>query len=287
MIICMLKLVATPIGNLADVSPAMITAWQEADIVAAEDTRNFIQLLRRLELKISAQILSYYDQNEVTRAKQLLAELESGKSVVVVTDAGMPVVSDPGFRLVELAIAAGIEVSVVPGPSAVLTALALSGLATDRFAFEGFLSRKSGARRRHLEKLAEDERTLIFFEAPHRLKDFLKDLAEVFGARQIAVCRELTKTYEQVIRGEITEVLANLNQEVRGEITVVVSGANRDLPKLDLAAAVAKVQGLVAAGIKLKAAVTEIAKPANLNKAELYDAVVAAKKLETEKKTRT
>lgn len=274
----MLKLVATPIGNLADVSPAMITAWQEADIVAAEDTRNFIQLLRRLDLKIDAQILSYYDQNETARAKQLLGELESGKTVVVVTDAGMPVVSDPGFRIVELAIEAGLEISVVPGPSAVLTALALSGLATDRFAFEGFLPRKSGARRRQLTQLAEDDRTLIFFEAPHRLKDFLKDLAEIFGARQIAICRELTKTYEQVIRGEITEVLTNLSEDVRGEITVVVSGVNRAKPKLDLASAVIAVQELLEKGLKLKAAVTEIAKQANLNKGELYDAVVAMKK---------
>lgn len=276
----MLTLVATPIGNIDDVSPAMREAYAAADVVAAEDTRRFRALLARLGLTIPGRIVSYFDGNEASRAATLLDDLRDGKTVAVVTDAGMPVVSDPGFRLAELAIAAGIPVHVVPGPSAPLVALALSGLPSDRFAFEGFLPRKSGARRRRLEKILTDDRTLIFFEAPHRLREFLADLLEVFGDRRIAVCRELTKTYEEVIRGTVSEVTAALVDEILGEITIVVAGFDTETAsgEMHFPTAVAKVLSLTEAGLKLKAAAAEVAGQLGLNKSELYDAAVVAKK---------
>ncbi|MDO5534900.1 MAG: 16S rRNA (cytidine(1402)-2'-O)-methyltransferase [Propionibacteriaceae bacterium] len=272
-----LVLAATPIGDPADASPAMVSALVDADVIAAEDTRRLRDLLRRLGVETSARVVSYFDGNEASRVGVLMDALAAGERVVVATDAGMPAVSDPGFRIVQAAIAAGITVTAVPGPSAVLTALAISGLPTDRFCFEGFLSRKAGERRRALGALAREERTMVFFEAPHRLADFLADARDALGAdRPAAVCRELTKTYEEVIRGGLGELADWATGEVRGEITVVVAGASG--PAVSAADAVAEVLARVEDGERLKPAVAEVAAAAGLSKNELYEAALAARR---------
>jgi 16S rRNA (cytidine1402-2'-O)-methyltransferase len=247
-------------------------------VIAAEDTRRFRRLLQRLEVETAARVLSYFEGNESARTPELLAELEQGRRVVVVTDAGMPSVSDPGYRLVEGAVAAGLTVTAVPGPSAVLTALALSGLPTDRFCFEGFLPRKAGERASRLAELDAERRTMVFFEAPHRLQPMLRALHERFGAdRRVAVCRELTKTYEEVIRGTLRDLLEWTEaNEVRGEIAVVVGGApEREPGKPE--DQVAAVNALIAQGIRLKEAVAAVAEDARVSKRELYSAVLAAR----------
>ena len=272
-----LVLAATPIGDVADASPAMVAALVEADVIAAEDTRRLRDLLRRLGVETSARVVSYFDGNEASRVGVLIEALQAGERVVVATDAGMPSVSDPGFRIVQAAIDAGIRVTAVPGPSAVLTALAVSGLPTDRFCFEGFVSRKAGERRRALGALAREERTMVFFEAPHRLADFLADARDALGAdRPAAVCRELTKTYEEVVRGGLGELAQWATGEVRGEITVVVAGASG--PAVSAADAVAEVLARVEAGERLKPAVAEVAAAAGLGKNELYEAALAARR---------
>ena len=270
-------LAATPIGDVSDASPAMVAALVEADVIAAEDTRRLRDLLRRLGVETSARVVSYFDGNEASRVGVLMDALRDGQRVVVATDAGMPSVSDPGFRVVQAAIAAGIRVTAVPGPSAVLTALAVSGLPTDRFCFEGFVSRKAGERRRVLGALAREERTMVFFEAPHRLADFLTDAREAFGAdRRAAICRELTKTYEEVIRGPLSELAAWATGEVRGEITVVIAGASGAAVSLD--DAVAEVVARVDAGERFKSAVAKVAAASGLAKNELYEAALAVRK---------
>ncbi|WP_425595151.1 16S rRNA (cytidine(1402)-2'-O)-methyltransferase [Propioniciclava sinopodophylli] len=272
-----LVLTATPIGDVADASPAMVAALVEADVIAAEDTRRLRDLLRRLGVETSARVVSYFDGNEASRVGVLMDALRSGERVVVATDAGMPAVSDPGFRIVQAAIEEGIRVTAVPGPSAVLTALAISGLPTDRFCFEGFVSRKPGERRRALAALAREPRTMVFFEAPHRLADFLADARDVLGEeRPAAVCRELTKTYEEVVRGGLGELAQWAAGEVRGEITVVVAGASG--PAVSAADAVAEVLARVEAGERLKPAVAEVAAAAGLGKNELYEAALAARR---------
>ena len=204
-----LVLAGTPIGNAAGAAPALLAALAEADVIAAEDTRKFRDLCRRLGVAPEASVVSFFDGNEVARVDGLVAQLLDGRRVVVVSDAGMPAVSDPGYRLVAAAAAAGVTVTAVPGPSAVLTALAVSGLPTDRFCFEGFLPRKRGERRGRLAGLAAEQRTMVFFEAPHRLDAFLADAVEAFGAeRRAVVCRELTKTHEEVLRGGLAELAA-------------------------------------------------------------------------------
>jgi 16S rRNA (cytidine1402-2'-O)-methyltransferase len=223
-------------------------------------------------------VLSYFDANEAGRVPQLLAELQAGNDVLVVTDAGMPAVSDPGYRLVTAAIEAGCVVTALPGPSAVTTALAVSGLPVDRFSFEGFLPRRAGERRRTLAALADEPRTMVFFEAPHRLAAMLTDLAAAFGDdRRAAVCRELTKTYEEVLRGTLAELTADLGEDVRGEITVVVAGAppGRARTDIDPAAVVAERE---AAGAARKDAIAAVATELGLPKRAVFDAVVAAKK---------
>ena len=273
----MLVLAATPIGDVADASPALVRALTDADVIAAEDTRRLADFARRLGLDLTARIVSYFDGNEASRVGVLLDALADGQRVVVATDAGMPAVSDPGFRIVQAAIAAGVRVTAVPGPSAVLTALAISGLPTDRFCFEGFLPRKAGERRRRLSGLAAEERTMVFFEAPHRLAEFLADAADALGAdRPGAVCRELTKTYEEVVRGGLGELASWASGDVRGEITVVVAGAAPVVA--DAADAVARVAALVEAGERLKPAVAAVAAETGLSKNELYDAVLAARR---------
>lgn len=225
-----LDVVATPIGNLADLSPRARETLAAADVVAAEDTRHTGALLQALG--ISRPLVSLHEHNERDRIEGLLSRLAAGQRLALVSDAGMPLVSDPGFALVRAAIAAGHAVSVVPGPSAVLAALAVAGLPTDRFCFEGFLPQRGGARRKRIEALAREPRTLVLFESPHRVAALMTELAEAFGAhRRAAVVRELSKTWETVYRGtlaELSEIAANDPNFGRGEITVVVEGAPED-----------------------------------------------------------
>lgn len=270
-------LAATPIGDRLDASTALRHALTNADIIAAEDTRRLHTLLLRLGVRTDAQVVSFFEGNEAERTPRLVEACLAGQSVVVATDAGMPSVSDPGYRLVRAALDAGIEVTSVPGPSAVLTALALSGLPVDRFCFEGFVSRKAGERRRQLESLAGEPRTMVFFEAPHRLADFLADAAGVLGAeRQAAVCRELSKPHEEVRRGGLADLAAWAAAGVRGEVTVVIAGAPTAQP--DAADALALVAERVAAGDKLSRAVAEVAASTGTNRKELYQAALDRRK---------
>ncbi|QOI65273.1 16S rRNA (cytidine(1402)-2'-O)-methyltransferase [Arthrobacter sp. TES] len=271
-------LAATPIGNVGDASSRLIELLGTSDIIAAEDTRRLHRLVQALGVEVSGRVISYHEHNEVAKTGELLDQVREGKSILMVSDAGMPAVSDPGFRLVEGAVAAGLTVTAVPGPSAVLTALALSGLPTDRFCFEGFLPRKSGERNSRLGELADERRTMVFFEAPHRLEVMLRALHERFGPeRRGAVCRELTKTYEEVIRGSLRELLEWAeNNEVRGEIAVVVGGAPEQAPGKP-EDHVAAVNELVTQGIRLKEAVAAVAEDARISKRELYAAVLAAR----------
>lgn len=222
----MLVLAGTPIGDPADAPPRLASELVSADVIAAEDTRRLRRLAQELGVTPSGRVVSYFEANERTRTPELVTQLVDGARVLLVTDAGMPSVSDPGFRLVTAAVAAGVQVTAVPGPSAVLTALALSGLPVDRFCFEGFLPRKTGERKRALTANAAEPRTMVYFEAPHRLGETLTAMAEAFGAdRAAAVCRELTKTYEEIKRGTLADLAAWAADGVRGEITVVVAGA--------------------------------------------------------------
>lgn len=226
----MLILAATPIGQVRDASPRLAEVLTTADVVAAEDTRRLKRLVGELGVQIGGRIVSYFEGNEQRRTGELVQVLKDGGTVVVVTDAGMPSVSDPGYRLVVAAIEADIRVTSVPGPSAVLTALAVSGLPVDRFCFEGFLPRKAGELKRRLTDNAHEQRTMVFFESPHRTGATLRAMADVWGpARAAVVCRELTKTYEEVKRGglrELADWAAAQEHGVRGEITIVVSGAD-------------------------------------------------------------
>lgn len=271
-----LVLAGTPIGDAADASPALGRTLAEADIIAAEDTRALHTLLARLGIETSAKVVSYFEGNEASRTPGLIEAMADGKVVVVATDAGMPSVSDPGYRLVVAAIEAGIRVTSVPGPSAVLTALAISGLPVDRFCFEGFLPRKNAERRRRLAELATEQRTMVFFEAPHRLAEFLGDAAAALGdERPAAVCRELTKTYEQVVRGGLAELAVWAAEQPRGEITVVIQGASAEAA--DYPAALEQVRVRVAQGAKLSEAVAEVAQLNGLRRKELYAQALAAK----------
>lgn len=271
-------LAGTPIGDVADASPRLVAELTGAEVIAAEDTRRLRRLLDRLGITTSARIISYFEGNEAARTPELIGLIENGVRLVLVTDAGMPSVSDPGFRLVGAAVAAGLRVTAVPGPSAVLTALAVSGLPVDRFCFEGFLPRKAGERDRTLLALADEARTMIFFEAPHRLAESLAAMAAALGPdRPAAVCRELTKTYEEVRRGGLAELAEWAQPGVRGEITVVVSGAPARVA--DEAEAVARVQQLVGAGDKLKPAVAAVAGELGLARNGLYQAVLDARRM--------
>jgi 16S rRNA (cytidine1402-2'-O)-methyltransferase len=274
----LLLLAGAPIGDPQDASPRLARALQEADLVAAEDTRRLARLTSALGLRISGRVVSYHEHNEARRTPELLAALLDGRTVVVITDAGMPSVSDPGYRLVAAAAAAGVRVSAAPGPSAVLTALAVSGLPVDRFCFEGFLPRKPGERGRALAGLTDEPRTLVFFEAPHRLAAALAALAAAFGAdRPAAVCRELTKTYEEVVRGGLGELAGWAGTgQVRGEITVVVQGAPPP-SAVDPADLVGRVQALCDDGSGLKQAVAAVAEQHGVAKRDLYAAALAAR----------
>jgi 16S rRNA (cytidine1402-2'-O)-methyltransferase len=268
-----LVLAGTPIGDAKYVHEALRSALREAQVVAAEDTRKFLDLCRRAEVPPPGRIVSYFEGNEATRTPQLVEVMEAGGTVVLVTDAGMPSISDPGYRLVIACIDAGIQVSAIPGPSAGLAALVVSGLATDRFCFEGFLPRKSGPRKARLEALRTEDRTMIFFEAPHRLHEFLSDAAHIFGQnRRASVCRELTKTYEEIVRGSLSELVTWAEAEVRGEITVVVAGYRPGSATME--ELVVLVRELLAAGAKKSAAVAQVAARYGADRGELYNAVL-------------
>jgi 16S rRNA (cytidine1402-2'-O)-methyltransferase len=264
---------ATPIGNLEDVTLRLLRVLGEVDLVAAEDTRRTAKLLTAHG--IHARVTSYHDANERTRTPELLGRLQRGERIALVTDAGTPAVSDPGYHLVVAAIEEGVAVEVVPGPSAVLAALVASGLPTARFAFEGFLSRKPGERRRRLEALAADDRTLVFFEAPGRLAVTLAAMAEVLGPRRAAVARELTKLHEEVVRASLPELAATYAEAgavVKGEIAVVVEGATP--AGGDLAAAVAMARELIAAGSPKSGAAGEAASAHGVPRRAIYEALL-------------
>lgn len=272
-------LAATPIGNPDDASPRLVAALTGADVVAAEDTRRLHGLCRRLGIAPTGRVLSFHEHNEGGRLAELLDVVRGGGTVLVVSDAGMPTVSDPGFGLVRAAAAEGLLVTVIPGPSAVLAALAVAGLPTDRFTFEGFLPRRPGERARVVADLADERRTMVFFEAPHRLAAALVTLAEGLGAsRPAAVCRELTKTYEEVRRGPLGELAAWAGeQEVRGEIVVVVGGSE-PAPPADVADLVAEVLVRADTGERLKDAVAAVAERAGVPKRALYEAALARRR---------
>jgi 16S rRNA (cytidine1402-2'-O)-methyltransferase len=276
----LLVLVGAPLGNTGDASARLREVLAGADVVAAEDTRRLARLARDLDITVTGRVISYFEGNEERRTPDLVQALRDGAVVAVVTDGGMPSVSDPGYRLVRAALDAGFPVTAAPGPSAVTTALALSGLPSDRFVFEGFLPRSGAGRRGRLTELATEPRTLVFFEAPHRIADTLADLAAVFGAaRPAAVCRELTKTYEEIRRGPLAELAGwAAESRPRGEITVVVAGASPTPAERpadeELRAAVARRE---AAGDTRRDAITAVADEYGLKRRDVYALVHAAR----------
>lgn len=276
-----LVLAGTPIGDVSDAPPRLAEELSGADVVAAEDTRRLRRLTQALGVQPGGRVVSYFEGNEAARTPELVEALLEGARVLLVTDAGMPSVSDPGYRLVAAAVEKGVRVTAVPGPSAVLTALALSGLPVDRFCFEGFPPRKAGERLGRLREVAEERRTLVYFEAPHRLDATLAAMAEVFGdERRAAVCRELTKTYEEVRRGPLGELAEWAAGGVRGEITVVVEGAPEKEPgEVDAEELVRRVRVREEAGERRKEAIAAVAVEAGVPKREVFDAVVAAKRV--------
>jgi len=275
----MLILAAIPLGNPADASTNLREAINSAKFIAAEDSRKFSRLCSDLGITHSAKIISFFEGNEIERLDELVAILESGSDLLVVTDAGMPGISDPGYRLARAAVAKDIKIKVLPGPSAVTTALLLSGLPSDRFCFEGFAPRTSGARKTWFENLANETRTIILFEAPHRLLESLADAVSVFGPNRLgAICREMTKTYEEVIRGDL-ETLHNwaAATEILGEITLVIAGFDPDSRQFTEADLIAEVLKQEAAGISRKEAITEVARITGRAKREVFDAMVTHK----------
>jgi 16S rRNA (cytidine1402-2'-O)-methyltransferase len=275
----LLVLAGTPLGNPRDAPARLADELSAADVVAAEDTRRLHRLAAALGAPVGGRVVSYYEANEAGRTPQLLEALLAGQRVLLVTDAGMPSVSDPGYRLVAAAVEAGVRVTAVPGPSAVLTALAISGLPVDRFCFEGFLPRKGGERGARLREMAGERRTLVFFEAPHRLAASLTAMAETFGSqRRAAVCRELTKTYEEVRRGTLADLVQWAQAGVRGEITVVVAGADTAAaPEVDDDELARRVGVRESAGEHRKEAIAAVAAEVGVPKRAVFDAVVAGK----------
>ncbi len=271
----MLVLAATPIGNLSDASPRLIEHLQSAHYIAAEDTRTLYKLAQALGISISAKTFSVHDHNERERLEQLVA-VASEHDLLLVSDAGMPTVSDPGFNLVRACAEVGIAVSVIPGPSAVLAALAVSGLPTDRFTFEGFIPRKVGDRKKFFGQLVAEARTMVFFEAPHRIEESLRDAVEVFGSeRSASLSRELTKKFEQTIRGSLAELLTWAAGEPKGEMVLLIAGASSEATTV--AELVAEVAKLTANGVRLKDAVAQIAGLHGASKSELYQASLDAR----------
>ncbi len=275
-----LTLAATPLGNPLDASPRLKMAIESAEIIAAEDSRRFHRLASDIGASFSARILSFFEGNETDRTAELIALLCEGRSVLVLTDAGMPTISDPGFRLLRDAVAAGIEVHVIPGPSAPTMAIALSGLPTDRFTFEGFAPRTSGARIAFYESLRFEERTMVIFEAPHRLLDSLQDAQSILGSdRAGAICREMTKTYEETIRGTLAELIEwAQSHEILGEITLVFAGVEVGTETATNSQMVSRVREYESAGMDRKDAIATVARELDIPKKLVYAAVVEAQR---------
>jgi 16S rRNA (cytidine1402-2'-O)-methyltransferase len=273
-----LVLGGAPLGQPGDVGPRLREAMASADVLAVEDTRRLHRLAQDLSVELSGRIVTFHESVERSRRPGLLAALADGATVLLLTDAGMPSVSDPGYTLVRAAIEAGVPVTSVPGPSAVTTALAVSGLPCDRFCFEGFLPRRAGERRSRLAGLASEARTMVFFESPHRLADALSDAAAAFGPdRAAAVCRELTKTHEEIRRGPLSALASWAAGGVRGEITLVVAGAPPVAASLSVAELAAEVAAEEAAGASRKDAIRAVVVRTGVPRRTVYDAVVAAK----------
>lgn len=274
-----LTLAGIPLGNPGDASTRLKDAIENAGIVAAEDSRKFHRLCADMSIDFKGRVLSFFEGNEQERTAEILAMLHAGTSVLVVSDAGMPTISDPGFRLMRDAIAAGIAVAVIPGPSAVTMAIALAGLPTDRFVFEGFSPRTSGAREKFFENLRNEERTIVWFEAPHRLLDALEDAVAVFGPdRRGAICREMTKRYEETIRATLGELLFwAQNNEVRGEITMVLEGAPSNSAEVTSEGMVSRVREYEAAGMDRKSAIATVAEEFSVAKRVVFAAMVDSK----------
>ncbi len=272
-----LLLAATPLGQPSDASPRLVDALARADVVAAEDTRRVRTLASALQVRIAGRVVSLFDAVEAARVPALIEAINAGATVLVVSDAGMPLISDPGYRLVVACVDASLPVQCLPGPSAVTTALAVSGLPSEKFCFEGFAPRKTAARRAWLASLSHERRTCVFFESPRRLPACLRDAVEQLGgARQAAVCRELTKVHEEVVRGSLEELAAWAADGVLGEITVVLAGAT---PRVDMSSLVAQVEGLVAAGARVKDACGEVAAAhPGVRSRQLYDAVLLSRR---------
>ena len=275
-----LTLAATPLGNPLDASPRLKMAIESAEIIAAEDSRRFHRLASDIGASFSARILSFFEGNERDRTVELLALLREGRSVLVLTDAGMPTISDPGFRLLRDAVAANIEVHVIPGPSAPTMAIALSGLPTDRFTFEGFAPRTSGARIAFYESLRFEERTMVLFEAPHRLLESLQDAQSILGSdRPGAICREMTKTYEETIRGTLAELIEwAQGHEILGEITLVFAGVEEGTETATNSQMVTQVREYESAGMDRKDAIATVARELDIPKKLVYAAVVEAQR---------
>jgi 16S rRNA (cytidine1402-2'-O)-methyltransferase len=268
---------ATPLGQPADASARLVSALASADVIAAEDTRRIRTLAQALDVKPAGKVVSLYDQNEATRVPGLVAEITAGATVLLVSDAGMPLISDPGYRLVAACIDAGAAVHCLPGPSAVTTALAVSGLPSEKFCFEGFAPRRHSARMTWLVTLAAERRTCVFFESPRRLAETLRDAVEALGEdREAVVCRELTKTHEEIVRGSLAELAEWAKEGVLGEITVVLAGA---VPTADVQTLVAEVTALVGEGMRVKDACAQVIalNPGAPSRRELYDAVLRSR----------
>jgi len=279
-----LLIAATPLGNPADASARLIAAIASAQIIAAEDSRRFHRLASDLNVKFSATIISFFEGNEEERTSEVLSLLKEGKEVLLISDAGMPTISDPGFKLIRAAIGEGIALTVLPGPSAVTTAIALSGFPTDRFAFEGFAPRTSGAREKFYEALRFESRTTVFFEAPHRLVDSLATAEKVLGSdREICICRELTKQYEEIVRMSLGDAVKwSQSKEMLGEITIVLAGVEAIAQAKSEAEIVARVKSLESVGMERKAAISAVADELGIPKRLIFDAMVAAKSTESD-----
>jgi 16S rRNA (cytidine1402-2'-O)-methyltransferase len=275
----MLILACLPIGDVRDASAHLIESIQNATYVAAEDSRKFARLCQELNIKHHAKVITFFEGNESEKIDELTSLLKSQKDILVVTDAGAPGVSDPGYRLIRAAVEADVKIKVLPGPSAVVTALLLSGLPTDRFCFEGFPPRTQGARSKWFNDLAQEERTIIFFEAPHRIVESLKDAGDAFGLDRIgAVCREMSKHYEEVVRGELTQLIEWAeSKDILGEITIVISGFDPGTREFDSAQLVQMVLNQESAGEGRKEAIAQVAKETGISKRVVFDAMVAYK----------
>jgi len=275
----MLILACLPIGDVRDASAHLIESIQNATYVAAEDSRKFARLCQELNIKHHAKVITFFEGNESEKIDELTSLLKSKKDILVVTDAGAPGVSDPGYRLIRAAVEADVKIKVLPGPSAVVTALLLSGLPTDRFCFEGFPPRTQGARSKWFNDLAQEERTIIFFEAPHRIVESLKDAGDAFGLDRIgAVCREMSKHYEEVVRGELSQLIEWAeSKDILGEITIVISGFDPGTREFDSAQLVQMVLNQESAGEGRKEAIAQVAKETGISKRVVFDAMVAYK----------